>query len=89
MKSKVFSISIHNYPDRQVASVYRTLGRIPGGGVKFYQLTVPRLIRLLRVMVNVSTTVRCYTHDTENTSTWTIGAVVPEMYAAQAALAAS
>jgi len=87
MKSKVFSISIHNYPDRQVVSVYRTIGRIPGGGVKFYRLTVPRLIRLLRVMVNVSTRTQCYTYENENTSTWTIAAVVPEMYAAQAALA--
>jgi len=89
MKSKVFSISIHNHPDSQQVWIYRTNGTDHGGGLRFYNLTVSRLIRVLRAMVNVSTQVLCYTHDYDEVSSWYIAGVVEQMHAAQDALAAA
>ena len=89
MKSKVFSISIHSSPEPQLAFFYRTDGTEHGGGLRDYYLTVPRLIRMLRAMVNVSTRVRCYTTTGDGFTTWWISEIVGEMYAAQAALAAA
>jgi len=89
MKSKVFSISIHSSPEPQLAFFYRTVGREDGGTVRHYRLTVPRLIRLLRAMVNVSAHTRCYTWSQGEIANWTILGIVEQMYAAQAALAAA
>ena len=89
MKSKVFSISLHNRTDSPTVAIYRTNGRVDGGGLKFYTLTVPRLIRLLQAMVNRSIQEKCYTWTGSAVSTWTIAGVVEQMYAAQAALAAA
>jgi len=89
VKSKVFSIDIHNHPDSQQVWVYRTDGTANGGGLRFYNLTTSRLIRLLRAMVNISTQVRCYTHDYDEVSSWYVAGAVEQMYAAQAALAAA
>jgi len=89
MKSKVFSIDIHNRADSPDVWFYRTDGTANGGGLRFYTLTIDRLIRLLRAMVNTSTTFRCYTYETEHTSSWYVAGVVEQMQTAQAALAGS
>ena len=82
MKSRVFSVDIVNHPDRQLASIYRTDGTAHGGGLRFYDLTPSRLIRLLRAMVNISTRTPCYTHEYGFISTWWISGIVEQMYAA-------
>jgi len=89
MKSKVFSIGIHNDPLYPEIWIYRTDGKDHGGGLRFYTLTVPRLIRVLRAMVNVSTAHRCYTSRLSRIDHWTIAGVVEQMYAAQDAIAAA
>ena len=89
MKSEVFSISLHSYLEPPLVIVYRTNGHPLGGGLRFYDLTSSRLIRLLRAMVNVSATRECSTWEGAGMSNWTIAGVVQDAYAAQAALAGS
>jgi len=89
MKSKVFSIDIHNHPDSQQVGIYRTNGTDHGGGLRFYNLTVSRLIRLLRAMVSVSGRSECHTWEHGDITTWWIMGVVEQMYAAQAAISAA
>jgi len=86
MKSKIFSITLFNYPHEPVAIVYRTDGTPLGGGLKFYHLTVTRLIRLVRVMGNVSSHNTYSIRNDGDSSTWSLPKVVPTMYAAQARL---
>jgi len=88
MKSKVFSIRFFNYPKHRTVVFYRTNGRLDGGGVNFYDLTVSRLIPLLRAICNTADRVHCYVTQDGAMSTWTIAGVVADMYAAQATLAA-
>ena len=89
VKSKVFSIDIINKPDFQQVWFYRTNGRSDGGGLRMYTLTVSRLIRLLRAMVNTSTKFQCNTYTGPRTSSWWVAGVVEKAYAAEAALQAS
>lgn len=89
MKSRVFSLDLINKPDYHRLLVYRTNGTGRGGGVRFYRLTVSRLIRLLRAMCTVSTGSECKTWMTGDSASWCILGVVEEMQAAQAALAAA
>jgi len=86
MKSKVFSIDIVRKPNYQQIWIYRTNGTDHGGGLRFYNLTTSRLIRLLRAMVNVSTHERCVVYDGGPVPEWTRLGVVEEMYAAEAAI---
>jgi len=89
MPSKVFSISIYQHPGDNTVGIFRTDGSPDGGAIRFYNLTVPRLIRLLRAMVNVSKVTTCYTFGGDLGNSWYIPGVVEQMYAAQAALAAA
>jgi len=89
MKSKVFSVDIIRHPGYSKIWIYRTDGTKDGGGLRIYTLTSDRLITLLRVLFRVSCRRRCMVQMGAEVSTWTIAAVVPEMYAAQAALAAA
>jgi len=86
MKSRVFAVDIIRRNDRPRVWFYRTNGRKDGGGVRMYYLTVPRLIRLLRAMVNRAIDVQANTYTGVNISSWYILGVVEEAYAAQAAL---
>jgi len=89
MKSKVFSIDIIRKPNYQQIWIYRTNGLSNGGGLRMYSLTLDRLVRVLRAMVNTSAKIRCNTYTGKNTESWYISGVVEEMQAARAALAGS
>ena len=88
MKSKVFSVRFFNYPKNRTVVIYRTNGRLDGGGVKFYDLTVDRAIRLLTAMCDTASRVYCYVTQDGAMSTWTIASLVADMYEAQAKIAA-
>jgi len=89
MKSKVFSVSIYHQPSYDSVGIFRTDGRPDGGDLRFYDLTVPRLIRLLRAMVNVSKETPCHTFGGNMGNSWYIPGVVEQMREARAALAAA
>lgn len=89
MKSKVFSVDLYNAPEYQSIGIYRTNGMPNGGKLRTYLATSPRLIRLLRAMVNASTRVPCCTYEGQRTSIWTINGVVSQMREARSALDAS
>jgi len=89
MKSKVFSIDFVRHPGYSKVWVYRTNGRVDGGGLRMYRLTPDRVIQLLRVLYRVSCQHRCMVQMGDEVSTWTICGVVEQMQTAQAALAGS
>ena len=89
MRNRVYSVSIHNFPDDHGALIYRCNGTTHGGAVRWYELDTERTIRLLRAMVATSTRKPCYVHYGPGISHWVISGLVNELYARRRELEAA
>jgi len=79
MQSRVYSVSIlHNDKTGHVA-FYRTDGTRTGGGLRIYTITVSRLCRLMRAMVNTACEKRVGMTNIANWTSWWIVGVVEHM----------
>jgi len=54
MRNRVYAVSILHNGDNGHVAFYRTDGTRTGGGLRIYTMTVSRLCRLMRAMVNTA-----------------------------------
>jgi hypothetical protein len=79
VQSRVYSVSILHYVNKGHIAFYRTDGTRTGGGLHIYDLTVPRLCRLMRGMVNTACEKRVGMSTVGNWSSWWIVGLVEKV----------
>lgn len=79
MQARVYAVSIHHYVNQGHIAFFRTDGTRTGGGFHIYDLTVARLCRLMRAMVNTAGANDVRMSTVDNWSFWLIWGLVDKM----------
>jgi len=79
VRNRVYAVSIRRGDGDQTICFYRTDGTESGGGVRFYNLTTDRLIRVLPAMLNTAARVKTYVRTSEGCSFWGVLGVIEKM----------